>query len=148
MAYTDVINPIMQPLMDSLPMPYNLLLIAFIITGGITLLYKFKTDQKLMKELKIEIKAMQKEMKAFKDNPEKVMSMQKEMMEKNMKIMMQSLKPTLYSLIPIIFIFGWLRSYYEGLGNPDVLFGLSWLWIYIIFSIVLSIALRKILKIH
>ena len=142
-----ILDPILSPVM-AIPTPWNLLLISFIITGGITLLYKFATDQKLMKELKQEMKNLQKEMKSLKDNPDKMMSVQKLAMEKNMKYMMQSLKPTIISFIPIIFIFTWLRAYYEGLGNPDILFGLGWLWIYIVFSIVVSFSLRKVLKIH
>tara|TARA_Y100000310_G_scaffold342346_1_gene445238 strand:+ start:43 stop:477 length:435 start_codon:yes stop_codon:yes gene_type:complete len=142
-----ILDPILGPVM-ALPNPWNLLLICFILTGGITVAYKFLTDQKLMKELKTEMKDLQKEMKGLKDNPKKMMEVQKTAMEKNMKYMMQSLKPTLFTLIPIIFIFSWLRNYYTDLGGPDVLFGLGWLWIYIIFSIIISISLRKILKIH
>ena len=76
------------------------------------------------------------------------MEVQKLAMEKNMKYMLQSLKPTLFTFIPIIFIFSWLRTYYTDLGNPDVLLNLGWIWIYIIFSIIVSLTLRKLLKIH
>ncbi len=148
MAFYEFLSPVMDPLMGALPSPYNLLLVSFLITGTITLVYKFLTDQNLMKELKTEMKDLQKEMKQLKDHPEKMMAVQKQVMEKNMKYMMQSLKPTLITLIPILFIFTWLRTYYTDLGNPDVLFGLSWIWIYIIFSIAISITLRKALKIH
>ncbi|MFH1972869.1 MAG: EMC3/TMCO1 family protein [archaeon] len=147
MVFNSFLDPVLGPVM-SIPSPWNLLLISFILTTIITLIYKFVTDQKMMKELKDEMKAFQKEMKELKDNPSKMMEVQKKAMEKNMKYMMHSLKPTLITFIPIIFIFGWLRSYYIGLGNPDILFGLGWIWIYIIFSIVLSLALRKILKIY
>lgn len=147
MDYTSFLDPVLNPLM-TIQSPWNLILMAFIITGIITLAYKFLTDQKLMKELKDEMKSMQKEMKEFKNNPEKMMSLQKDVMSKNMKYMMQSMKPTLFTFIPIIIIFGWLRAYYTGLGNPDVLFGLSWFWSYFIVTIVLSISLRKLLKIH
>jgi uncharacterized membrane protein (DUF106 family) len=148
MVLADIIDPVMQPLMAALPAPYNLLLVSFLITGLITLAYKFFTDQKLMKELKEETKRIQKEMKEFKDHPEKVMALQKKSMENLMKTMTSSLKPTIITFIPIIIIFGWLRTYYTDLGNPDILFGLTWLWVYIIFSIILSITLRKLLKIH
>ena len=147
MAWNSFLDPVMGPVMD-LPNPWNLLLISFILTAIITLLYKFLTDQKLMKELKAEMKGYQKEMKDFKDDPKKMMEVQKLAMEKNMKYMLQSLKPTLFTFIPIIFIFSWLRTYYTDLGNPDVLLGLGWIWIYIIFSIVVSLTLRKVLKIH
>jgi len=94
------------------------------------------------------MKGFQKEMKDLKEDPKKMMEVQKKAMEKNMKYMLQSLKPTLFTFIPIIFIFGWLRGYYETLGNPSILFGLGWIWIYIIFSIVISMVLRKVLKIY
>tara|TARA_Y100000310_G_scaffold312252_1_gene359375 strand:- start:463 stop:909 length:447 start_codon:yes stop_codon:yes gene_type:complete len=148
MAFSSVLDPVLLPFMEALPAPYNILLLSFVITGSITLLYKFMTDQKLMKEIKQEMKDLQKEMKQFRDQPEKAMALQKKAFERQMKYMMQSFKPTLITLLPIMLIFGWLRLYYEGLGNPDVLFGLSWLWIYIIFSIVISIVLRKVLKVH
>ena len=132
----------------SIPAPWNVLLMSFILTLIMTLLYKFFTDQKLMKELKDDMKALQAEMKLLKDNPEKMMETQKKAMEKNMKYLLQSLKPTLITFIPILVIFAWLHAYFEALGNPDILFGLSWIWIYILFSILFSLSLRKLLKVH
>ena len=61
MAWNSFLDPLMGPVM-SLPNPWNLLLISFILTAIITLLYKFLTDQKMMKELKAEMKGYQKEM--------------------------------------------------------------------------------------
>jgi len=147
MAWNSFLDPVLGPLMN-ISSPWNLLLISFILTAIITLLYKFLTDQKLMKELKEEMKEFQKEIKGLRDDPKKMMEVQKLAFEKNMKYMLQSLKPTLFTFIPIIFIFSWLRSYYEALGNPAIVFGLGWIWIYIVFSIVISLALRKILKIY
>jgi len=131
-----------------IPSPWNIFLLSFLLTLVMTLFYKFLTDQKLMKELKDEMKVIQQEMKDLKDHPEKVMETQKKYWEKNMKYLLQSLKPTLITFIPILLIFEWMRRYYSDLGNPDVLFGLGWIWIYIFSSILLSIALRKILKVH
>ena len=86
----------------------------------------------------IEILSTKEQMKEFKEDPKKAMELQKKAMEKNMKYMMQSFKPMLITFIPIIFIFGWLRGYYTDLGNPDIIFGLTWIWVYIIFSIIMS----------
>jgi uncharacterized membrane protein (DUF106 family) len=147
MGYTSFLDPILNPVM-SVGAPYNLILMAFILTAGITLVYKFATDQKLMKELKADMKGMQKKMKALREHPEQMMALQKKAMEKNLKYMMQSLRPTLITFVPIIFIFGWLKLYYETIGNPDVLFGLSWFWSYFIITIIFSIVLRKLLKVH
>jgi len=140
-------NTAFGPVMG-LTSPYNLVVLALIVNIFITLVYKFVTDQKMMKELKGEMKDIQKEIKQFKDNPEKMMAIQKRAMEKNMKLMMHSFKPMLITFVPLILMFGWLRNYYLGLGSPAVLFGLSWIWSYIILSVVFSLLLRKVLKVH
>lgn len=147
MSYTSFLDPVLGPLMQ-IPSPWNLLLLSFILTSLMTLIYKYVTNQKLMKELKDEMKELQNEMKTLKDNPEKMMEVQKKAMERNMKYLFQSLKPTIITFIPILIIFQWMREYYTALGNPAVLFGLSWIWIYILSSIILSISLRKLLKVY
>ncbi len=143
-------NLIFGPIMN-LPAPLNLFIISSILTGLITLAYKYLTDQTKMKELKDEMKDMQKKMKEMKDHPDKVMSMQKDAMKKNMEYMKHSMKPTLFTFVPIIIIFGWLRSFFDAqaaAGTPFSFFGLSWLWSYIIFSLITSIVLRKIMKVN
>jgi len=145
--FDNFFNMLFGPIM-ALQVPYNLAVLSLILTTFITLVYKYVTDQELMKSLKEEMKEMQKQMKEFKDDPPKMMEMQKKAMEKNMKYMMHSFKPMLITFVPLILVFGWLRNYYTNLGNPDVLFGLSWLWAYIIFSIAFSIVIRKLFKVH
>ncbi|MFH1065065.1 MAG: EMC3/TMCO1 family protein [Nanoarchaeota archaeon] len=142
-----VLDIITGPLFK-LPEPFPILMISLILTLATTLIYKYATDQEVMKTLKDDMKAMQAEMKTLKEHPEKMMALQKEAMQKNMKYMMKSFKPMLITFIPIVFIFGWMRGHYDALGNPDIFFGLSWLWTYIIFSLVFSIGLRKFLKVH
>lgn len=132
----------------SLPQPLGLFLISFFLTLALTLVYKWMTDQKLMKSLKEEMTAMRGEMKQYKQDTQKMMELNKKVWDKNMVYLKHSLKPNLITLIPIIIIFSWLRSYYEGLGNPTIFLGLSWLWTYIIFSLVLSMLIRKLLKVH
>jgi uncharacterized membrane protein (DUF106 family) len=143
--FEDFFNTIFGPILDLGPAT-SLLIISFLLTLVITIIYKYATDQKFMKEIKSEIKAIQKEIKLLKDNPKKMMEKNKELMEKNMKVMMHSFRPTIFTLIPLLIIFTWLRSVYSELG--DILFGLSWIWIYVISSVVFSLALRKALKIH
>lgn len=89
---------------------WAIMIVAFIVSLLITLIYKWMTDQHMMKKLKDELKDFQKQMKEFKDNPKKVMEIQKKAMETNMKYMMHSLKPTLITFLPIILIFGWLSA--------------------------------------
>ncbi len=148
MSFTSILDPIFNPLMNFIPNPWNLIFISFILTLIITIVYKYVTKQKLMKELKDDMKSMQEDMKKYKDNPTQMLDLQKKVMEKNLKYMLESLKPTLVTMIPMLLIFNWLRIYYTNLGDISVLFGLGWIWIYIIFSIIFSIALRKLLKVY
>lgn len=243
--FETTLNPILGPLLNIAPL-WAIIIISLVIAAVITFVYKWMTDQHLMKTLKEDIKKFQQEMKEFKQDPKKVMEIQKRAMETNMKYMMHSMKPTLITFIPIIIIFGWLNANlaYEPIlpdteftttamfaqgttGNvvlevPEQieilnneiqeikddkavwqlkgeqgeyildytyedqtyqkellitneqaykqpikrikdsnlkiiqidndklrpLFGLSWIWTYIIFSIIFSMSLRKILKLH
>ena len=123
-----------------------ILLISFILTLVITLLYKVFTDQKALKAIKDEMKEMREEMKNFKNDPQKMIELQKKSMQKSLEQMKHTIKPMLITMIPLIIIFGWLRTAYTEIGV--LIFGLSWLWIYILSSIIFSIILRKVLKVH
>lgn len=110
MAITSFLDPVFSPLLK-LPILLTIILISFVISLIIILVYKKFTDQNLMKQLKEEVKELQKEMKTLKDKPQEMMKIQKKAMETNMRYMMHSLKPTLITFIPIIIIFGWLNAH-------------------------------------
>lgn len=136
--------------------PFNIIMMSFILTFIITIMYKLLTDQILLKELKTQVKNHQKEMKNHKDDHQKMMEIQKQAMSLNMKYMKHSMKPMLFTFIPIILIFGWLRNH-PAIGGNDILIwgfniplfgtGLGWLGTYIIFSIIFSMIIRKVLKV-
>ncbi len=140
-------NTIFGPVL-SLQEPFGLLIISFILTLVTTLAYKYFTDQNLMKQLKDEMKDMQNQMKDDSHSTEKKRQLQKTMLEKNMTYMKHSMKPMLITFIPIIITFGWLRDHYTDLGNPKIFGPLTWIWAYLIFSIIISMLLRKLMKIH
>jgi len=124
MGFYDIINTIIGPVLDPLKAIgpfYVILLISLIVSLIITVVYKYATDQKLMKSLKDDIKVLQKDMKKLRNNPQKMMKVQKEAMDKNMKYMMHSFRATLITFIPLILIFGWLNTNfaYESLGSGD-----------------------------
>ena len=108
-AFNSIFDPVLGPLMSLGPF-LALFLMSFLISLGITLVYKWVTDQALMKTIKDDLSAMQKKIKEHKDNPKRMMELQKEMMDKNFKYMSHSLKPTLFTFIPLILIFGWLSA--------------------------------------
>src|SRR3989344_6269039 len=111
MVFDNLLNPVLSPLLN-LPPLLSILIISLILSLLMTFIYKWMTDQELMKTLKEDIKSLQKEMKQFKDNPSKMMEINKKAMEKNMKYMMHSMKPTLVTFIPLIIIFAWLSSHF------------------------------------
>lgn len=109
MAYYDFLNILFAPLLK-LPALWAIIILSFMISLIIIMITKYMTNQELMKNLKEEMKSYQKQMKELKSNPAKMMEMQKKAMESNMKYMSHSLKPTLITLIPIFFIFGWMNA--------------------------------------
>lgn len=89
---------------------WGILILSLIISILIVLIYKFTTNQTLMKSLKDEIKSLQKQMKELKHDPTKMMEVNKKAMEANMKYMGQSFKPMIFTFLPIIIIFGWMNA--------------------------------------
>lgn len=127
----------------------GLALVSIIVTLASTLIYKYATDQDVMKSLKEETKMLSAEAKKAKDDPKKMIELNKRVMEKNMDYMKHSFKPMIITMVPFGLFFIWLSKIYTNIGPiiPSISW-LSWFWIYIIFSIALSIILRKILKVY
>jgi uncharacterized membrane protein (DUF106 family) len=101
-------------------------LISLILSIMTTLVIKYLTNQKLMKQIRDEQKDLQKEMKEHRNNPKKLTKINERFMEINMTYMSHSMKPTLYTFIPILLVFGWLNShlgYYPLM--PDTNFNLT-----------------------
>lgn len=114
-----IFDPIFGPLLNLYPI-LTILILSFFISLLVTLVYKFLTDQNLMKDLKNEITELQKELKSLRNNPKKAMKVQSQMMETNSRFMMHSMKPTLFTFVPIILIFSWFNThlgYYPLLPN-------------------------------
>jgi uncharacterized membrane protein (DUF106 family) len=115
LGYFSFLNPVWDFLLGwtlSLPPLAAILLVSFILSVIVMLAYKYTTDQNVMKQLKDELNAFQKEMKDLKAHPEKAMEVQGKAMETNMKYMMHSLNATIYTILPIVLIFGWLSAHY------------------------------------
>jgi uncharacterized membrane protein (DUF106 family) len=108
MVLYDILNPVLSPLLK-IPSVVAIIALSFLLSLIITLVYKFTTNQDLMKRLKEEMKALQKDMKELSKDPEKAMAVQKQVMQANMKYMGQSMKSMIYTFIPIILIFGWMN---------------------------------------
>lgn len=104
------IDPILSPLLR-LPQVAAVLLVAFCVSMIMTLAYKWVTDQTLMRALREEIKKYQKQMKETSDTSQ-MLALQKKAMDANMKYMVNTLKPTLLTMLPLLLVFGWLSAHF------------------------------------
>lgn len=102
-------DPVLSPLLN-IPILWAIVIISLVISVLVTVIYKYTTDQNLMKRLKTEMKELQAEIKSLKDKPQEAMKVQQKAMETNMKYMMQSFKSTLFTIVPVILIFGWFNA--------------------------------------
>lgn len=94
----------------TLPQWLGILSLSAVITALMTLAYVALTDQKEMRRLKAELKVLQKDVRASAADPKKSAKIQKKLLTLNGEIMKKSLRPTLYTLIPVLFVFGWMAA--------------------------------------
>ncbi|HLC58881.1 MAG TPA: EMC3/TMCO1 family protein [Candidatus Nanoarchaeia archaeon] len=128
----------------------GIIFISFVLSLISTLSWKYLTNQILLKSLRERSKAMSSEIKKYKMDPVKLKESQGKFAKENIDIMKtqykQSLKPMLVTLVPFALAFVWIRKVYEPFG--DVFLGIGGIWTYLIFSIIFSIVLRKLLKVY
>ena len=92
--------------------PFIAITVISIFFGAITtLVYKFASNQKKIKELKDEQKRLQKKIKSIpKTEPEKIMKLNSEMMKISGPLMKETFKPTMWTLIPSLLILTWMAA--------------------------------------
>jgi len=118
-----------------------IVLFSLVVTILITIVTYFFTDKELVRSIKAKQKSLREQMKVHKDNPQKMMELNKQMMEDMPKQMKQSLKVSVITIVPMLIFFGWLRSLFATTTIAS-----SWIWWYIVASLVFSIVIRKIFK--
>lgn len=121
----------------------SIVIISFLISLFVTVIRYFMTDKEKMREIKEKQKKLRAEMKMYKNNPEKMMELNRKMIDDLPEQMKQGFKPMIITLIPILLIFAWMKSVYAVTEIAN-----SWLWWYIISSIIFSIILGKIFKLQ
>ena len=137
-----VLNPSAGFLLDW-NLNIGMLVVVFAITLLTTIVQKYATDQKALKELKKEQKEIQQQMKEFKAHPEKLIELQKKQFKLIPKQMKLSMRAIAYTGIPFILFFRWFGDYFLEAGNPKLWLGMSWFLFYILFAIVFGAMLRK-----
>ena len=125
----------------------GMILVVFIITLITTLIQKYGTDQKALKELKHEQKLLQEEMKKYRDNPAKISELSKKQMEFIPKTFKLTSRTILFTGIPFILFFRWFYDFFAVIGQPKFFGFLSWFWFYLIFTLIISSILRKVMKV-
>lgn len=108
-----VVETLLDPVLGwtlNLPLWVALAILSFAVSLVITVVYRFATDQKEMKRLKEKTKSFQKKMREHRDNPKKLAKIQKEAMQTNMSYMGKSIKPTLYTILPLLLVFAWMNA--------------------------------------
>jgi len=126
---------------------YGMIILIFIITLIMTLFQKYATDQEALKELKKEQKAFQNESKEYKEHPEKMAEMGPKQMELMGKMMKLSMRPMIYTGIPIILFFRWFMDYFNAMPDFRFFGFFTWFWFYLLGSILFSSVLRKVMKV-
>ncbi|MDP1695726.1 MAG: EMC3/TMCO1 family protein [archaeon] len=146
----DTIHGVLDPTAGRLlnwNIDWGMVIIAAMITLITTLLQKYTTDQNLLREIKKEQKLLQEEINKYKNHPEKLLELQKKQLEFIPKTMDITMRPLIYTVIPIILFFRWFSDYFL-LHTGIKIFGFfGWIWAYLIFSIIFSMILRKALKV-
>jgi uncharacterized membrane protein (DUF106 family) len=120
----------------------GILVVSFVISLLVTLVYKYTINQEQMKELKKRQKETQEKIKSHKDKPEKMMELNKELMAQTGEMMKHQFKPMLFTLLPLLFMFKWMRALF--ISTP---FEKSWIIYYIVFSLISNILFKKIFKV-
>jgi len=125
----------------------GMILIVFVITLITTLVQKYTTDQKALKELREEQKILQKEMEKYKDHPEKFAELSKQQFKFIPKTMKLTSRYVLFTGIPFILFFRWFSDYFTSIGDPKFFGFLGWFWFYFIGMMIFSSIFRKWLKV-
>ncbi|MEM3075014.1 MAG: EMC3/TMCO1 family protein [Candidatus Pacearchaeota archaeon] len=149
----NLVHYMLDPLIGRL-LDWNILwgmtILIFIVNIFMTLIQKYATDQKKIKELKNEQKKISEEAKKFRDNPQKMMEINRKSLEFMPLMFKHSMRPMIYTGIPLILLFRWFIDYFSSSSLEGFkFFGFfSWFWYYLIVSIIFSMILRKIMDVH
>lgn len=110
MAGSALLSSYLGPLLNSFGIFWFIVFISFIVSLLTIIIYKYTTNQKMMKTYREDLKRMQAELKKNMSNQQKAMQIQKDMMDKNMRLLTHSMTSTLITLIPLGILFLWLNT--------------------------------------
>src|SRR3989344_5536178 len=120
----------------------SIIAVSVLVTLMMVWVTKRFTNQNRMKELKEIQKTCQIKVKENKDNPKELAKVQKEMLDCSMELTKHSMKPLLFTFIPLILLIGWLKGIYVGSEIAK-----TWLWWYIGAGGFSNLIFRKIFNV-
>lgn len=126
---------------------WGMMIIVAFLALFMTVIQKYATDQKTLKEMKEEQKKLNEEAKKVRDNPERMMQIQKESMKFMVPMMKLSMRAMAFTGIPIILFFRWFNDFFTVIDDFRFFGFLNWFWFYLLGSIIFSSIFRKILKV-
>ena len=121
----------------------GMLIIVLIISLLTTIVQKYATDQKTLKELKKESKEIQKKMKELEKGSKEYSELTINSMKLLPRQMKLSMRAVAYTGVPFILLFRWFNDYFIAAGSPHFLGFLSWFWFYLLATLIFSGFLRK-----
>jgi uncharacterized membrane protein (DUF106 family) len=144
------LNAIFNPTLGALinwNIDVGMTIIVLIITIITTLIQKYTTDQETLRDLKKQQKELNEKAKQHRSDPQKMLDIQKEMAPLSIRMMKLSMRAFVFTAIPLILFFRWFMDFFKVIGDPKIFGFFSWLWFYLLFSLIFGMILRKIWKV-
>jgi len=127
-------------------------LISVSIASVSSLVRNAVLDKEKLKSHRAKIKEHQSALKEATKagDTKRAQKIQSDLLAETMENMKHGFKPMMYTFLPYIIIFGWLRKTYGGVEGVATVagFSLGWFGWYLICSILASTILNKALKIY
>lgn len=162
-------DPIFGPFFNTMGDPFHsnvvgVFIMALVVSLIITVITAKLVDQTQMKKNKARMKEFQAKMKEAqkKGSQKELAKIQKEMMEVQGAVMKNTMRPMMFTMIPIIIIFSWMNTYlpreiivvylpFDIILNgtdPNGIPTFGWFGWYILSSFGISPVIKKILNIE
>ena len=143
------VNAVLNPTAGSLlgwNLTFGMVILVLLLSVFTTLIQKYATDQKTLREMKEEQKKLQEDIKKLEVGSKEHTELSMKSMKFIGPMMKLSMRPIIYTAIPFILFFRWFTDYFSLVDFKFFGF-LSWFWFYLLGSIIFSSLLRKILKV-
>jgi len=124
---------------------FGMIILIGILSLFMTLIQKYTTDQKTLKEMKEEQKRLQQEMKKFEVGSKRYTELSVESMKLVGPMLKMGMRSIVYTAIPIILLFRWFMDYFSIVNFKFWIF--NWFWFYFVATIIFSSVFRKILNV-